>query len=204
MASGPMYILGGGGHARVIASMVAGGSVFVVPQPATADELAEAQFFDRIADYRDQRVVVGIGANDVRTRLFDRLVASGIRPTACISSHAFIARDAEIGAGAVICPGAVVNARARIGDNAIVNTLAGIDHDCVLGDHTQVAPGVSLGGTVTIGESCFLGIKSAVFPNVTIGNRVKVMGGSLVTKAVRDDVQVGGIPARIVKELSHC
>ena len=101
----------------------------------------------------------------------------------------------------MLCPGVVVNARAVIGANTIINTLSGVDHDCVIGDHTQIAPGVSFGGTVFVGANCFFGIKSAVVPSITIGRDVTVMAGSLVTKDIGDAVQVGGVPARVVKTL---
>lgn len=195
------WVFGGGGHARVVASMLDRTATFVVPHATAPDQVSEGDFFARLDEHRADPVYLGLGNADVRRRTYERLLAHGVRAARAIAPNAFIARDAEIGDGVVICPGAVVNSRARIGVCVIVNTLSGIDHDCILGDHTQVSPGVSLAGTVHVGSHGFFGIKAAVFPNVTIGNNVVVMAGALVTTAVPDRVQVGGSPARIVKTL---
>jgi len=203
MARRQAYVFGGGGHARVVASMLRADVAvhFVVPQVEASGSMSEDDYFARIGELGRHPVYLGIGSNAVRGRIHERLKSRGVTPEACIAPNAFIARDAVISAGAVICPGSVVNSRARIGEATIVNTLSGIDHDCVLDDLTQIAPGVSLGGSVVIGRNCFLGIKSAVFPNVRIGEGVIVMAGALVTKSVPDHVQVRGRPARIVKQL---
>ena len=195
------YVFGGGGHAGVVASLLTAEVVFIVPKATAADHLSEIDYFAALDTHRAHPVYMGLGNNGVRRRIYDQLVAAGIRPAICIAPNAFVAGNARIGDGAVLCPGVVVNARAVVGANTIINTLSGVDHDCVIGDHTQIAPGVSFGGTVTVGANCFFGIKSAVVPNITIGRDVTVMAGSLVTKNVGDAVQVGGVPARVVKTL---
>ncbi len=202
MARRHACIFGGGGHARVVASLIRAATVtFVVPNPTRADHLAESAFFERIEDYASQDVYIGIGDNDIRRGIFDRLASLGITPASCVAPTAFIAASASLGRGVVVCPGGVVMANAEVGANVIVNTLSSVDHDCVVGDHSQITAGVTLGGTVTLGRGCFLGIKSAVLPNLTLGDAVVVMAGSLVTGAVPGHVMVGGSPARIVRTL---
>jgi UDP-perosamine 4-acetyltransferase len=112
-----------------------------------------------------------------------------------------VARDAVLGEGVLVCPGAVVNSRAVLGDNTIVNTLSSVDHDCFLGNHSQVTAGVTFGGWVRVGENCFFGVKSAVVPRVTIGNDVVVMAGALVTQSLPDGVLAGGSPARALRRI---
>lgn len=203
MAGRRAYIFGAGGHARVVSSLLdpAVDIRFVVPAAPADNQITEVDFFARSAEVAQSPVYLGIGSNQVRAAVLARLAAHGMTPRPCVAATASVARGVEIGPGAVICPGAVVNIGARIGLGAIVNTLAGIDHDCVLGNLTQIAPGVSLGGGVVIGRNGFLGIKSAVFPNIKIGDDVQVRAGSLVTRDVPDAVQVGGSPARILKKL---
>jgi len=101
----------------------------------------------------------------------------------------------------VLCLGSQIGTRARIGFACIVNTLSSVDHDCVLGDYTQVTAGVNFGGWVVVGSNGFFGMKSAVIPKCTIGDDVVVMAGALVTRDVPDRVMVGGSPARIVRRL---
>lgn len=192
------YIFGAGGHARVIASFLSAEPVFVVRDATEPGQLAEAAFYRDVA-IEEAHVYIGIGDNAVRTRIYTELAARGIVPAICVAPNAFVARDAWLAPGAVICSGAIIGSSARIGRNTIVNTLSSLDHDCVLGDHSQVAVGVSICGGVTIGKNCFFGVKSAVFPNVAIGDNAVIRAGSLVVKDVPGDVTVGGQPARIVR-----
>jgi sugar O-acyltransferase (sialic acid O-acetyltransferase NeuD family) len=196
------FVFGAGGHARVIASLISADEIaFVVPEPVAADQIAEAMFFERIDDFAAADIYLGIGDNAIRRRIFERLIGLGVIPAICVAPNAFVARTASLGPGAVVCPGGAVMDRARLGANVIVNTLSGVDHDCVIGDHSQITAGVTLGGTVTLGERCFLGIKSAVLPNLRLGDNVTVMAGSLVVNDIGDNVMVGGSPARIVRNL---
>ena len=196
------YIFGAGGHAHVIASLQKAPVTFVVRQAQSDDQMAEAEFFERIEKTGRHDIYIGIGDNAIRRQIFERLHSLGQAVATCVAANAFVSRDAVIGEGAVVCPGSIVNSRAVIGANTIVNTLSSVDHDCLLGDHSQVTAGVTLGGTVKVGTNCFFGIKSAVLPDLTIGNDVVVMAGALVTQDVPDLVMVGGSPARIMRHLS--
>jgi UDP-perosamine 4-acetyltransferase len=192
-----VFIIGAGGHARVIASLLDATPEFLTTTPATEDERLGAA----VAEHPDAEFYLGLGTNRDRARVAGKLRALGARLPACVAPNVFVARDAQIDAGAVICPGAQIGSRAQVGFACIVNTLSSVDHDCVLGDFTQVTAGVTLGGTVKIGKSAFLGIKSGVIPNLTIGDDVLIMAGSLVTRNVPDRVMVGGNPARLLRRL---
>lgn len=198
------YIIGASGHGSVIASIIRHkyhDILFVDANSALRDVIPQADFFDRIDDYRQHAIYLGVGANKHRIALYNRLKECNIVPASCIAENAFIAHDAQLGKGVVICPGSVVGAKARVGNNTIINTLSSVDHDCVLGNHSQITAGVTLGGTTQIGENCFFGIKSATIPNITVGDNVVVMAGSILYKSVPENVMVGGAPARIMKQL---
>jgi sugar O-acyltransferase (sialic acid O-acetyltransferase NeuD family) len=202
MADRP-FIFGSGGHAHVIASMIEGDPVFITPQASSPDETAEERFFGDLDRVRPMRVYIGIGDNEARRRIFAKLVAHGVRVASCIGPNTFVARDARLGDGVVLCPGSVVGSGAVIGDNTIVNTLSSVDHGCAVGAHSQLAAGVTLGGGVKIGLNCFLGVKCAVIPDIAIGDDVSVMAGALVVSDVPDGVLVGGNPARIMKRIKE-
>jgi UDP-perosamine 4-acetyltransferase len=199
--AGKAYIFGNGGHAHVIASFLTADVTFLVSQdPQAKNEMSQQEF---IEGNLHGDVYIGIGSNVARTRIFKMLVEKGISPATCVAPNAFIARSAVVEPGAVICAGAIIGARARIGVNTIVNTLSSVDHDCILGNHSQVTAGVTLGGTVTVGSNCFFGIKSAVIPGLSIGDNSKIMAGSVVSKNVPPDVLVGGSPAKVIRSLEH-
>mgnify|MGYP001212118030 CR=1 FL=1 len=198
-----VVIFGAGGHARVIASLASGSeTLFVVGKASGPGELDEAAFFAAPERFGEARIFIGIGDNTVRAKIFGRVKQAGLTLANCIAPGAFVAADARLGEGVVICPGAAVMTGAVLGDNVIVNTLSSVDHDGRIGDHSQIAVGVTLSGGVTMGRSCFIGMKAGIFPGVSLGDRVIVRGGSLVTRSQPDDVMVGGTPARIVRHLA--
>lgn len=57
------------------------------------------------------------------------------------------------------------------------------------------------GGDIIIGDDVWVGMDSIIMGRVTIGNGSVVAAGSIVTKSVPENVLVGGIPARIIKQL---
>lgn len=198
------YIFGSSGHAHVIASILHGkfNEIIFVDRFAISNEvLAEEMYFQKIDTYSKIPVFIGIGDNAIRKEIFLKLKKFQITPANCISDFAFIAPDASIGNGVVICPGSVVGSQAQIQDNCIVNTLSSVDHDCYLGEHSQITAGVNFGGNTKSGNNTFFGIKSATIPNVTIGDNVVVMAGSLICNDIPANVMVGGIPAKVVKQL---
>ncbi|MFT5196686.1 MAG: maltose O-acetyltransferase [Cellvibrionaceae bacterium] len=54
---------------------------------------------------------------------------------------------------------------------------------------------------VTIGNGCWIGARSTILPGVTIGDGVIVAAGAVVTKDVKPNVLVAGIPAKVIREL---
>jgi sugar O-acyltransferase (sialic acid O-acetyltransferase NeuD family) len=194
------YIIGSGGHAHVIRSLLPHSRVrFLVDRDPAPDDIFQEDFFADLppgdADY-----FIGIGDNAARRRYFDRLKRAGLRVSSCIAPNAWIASDAAIGEGVFIGAGAMICSRSRLADNIIVNTLAAVDHDCTIGSDTQLAPGVILGGRIRIGRGAFLGLRCSVLPGLEIGDGAIIMAGALVTRNVAGGTRVGGLPARIVNE----
>jgi len=192
-----IIVIGDSGHARVIASMLSAPVEFVSSEPADEDRTLP----QLVAENGGADFYVGIGTNANRRRVADKLLALGARLPPCVAPNAFVARDAEIAEGAVICLGSQIGSRARIGFACIVNTLSSVDHDGVLGDYTQVTAGVTFGGNVTVGKNGFFGIKSAIVPGRSIGEDVVVMAGALVTQNLPARVMVGGSPARVIRRI---
>lgn len=188
MSRRPVFIIGAGGHAHVIASILATTAEFI----AIGTEVA---FLTAEEKVRASDVYIGIGDNATRERIYNELIAAGANLPSLVAPHAFVARGVSLGRGTVIMPGAIVMVGTRIGDNCIINTGSTVDHDCVIGSHTFIAPGVSIPGEVVIGERCFFGVKSATFPRVKVGDGAIVSGGSLVTKDVEPGIKVRGNPA---------
>jgi sugar O-acyltransferase (sialic acid O-acetyltransferase NeuD family) len=195
-------LLGGGGHGRVLLSVVdvLGGWVVGVSDPRlvegggprglpvlTDDQLRERCLPDQVL------LINGVGSAgvaDARAELFWRWRARGYRFTPIVHPSAIVADNAEIGEGAQVMAGAVVQNDAKIGLNCLVNTRASIDHDCMLEDTVHLAPGVTLSGNVRIGERSHLGTGAVVIQGVRIGKRCMVGAGAIVVGDLPDGAKV--------------
>lgn len=145
------------------------------------------------------RVVVGIGSNTARKRIFDSLLERGVEIATIIHPRAAVAASVMVGRGTVIFAGAVVNPDTLVGSNVVVNTGATIDHDNIIDDHVHVSPGAHLGGTVRVGVGTHVGIGATVRNNLEIGPGSLIGAGAVVVKAVGAQVVVVGNPGRVVR-----
>lgn len=199
MSDRPVFIIGSGGHAEVIASFLAGRHIrFLVEDAAGPNRIRQADFFAN-ATLPEGDYFIAIGDNAIRRRYFDRIATLGGALPPCIAPNAWVAADARLGRGTFIGAGAVIMAGATIGDNAIVNTLSSIDHHTQLGADSQVTVGVSIGSQLRIGQGCYFGMKSCALPRIEIGDRVQVMAGAVVVRSVEAGALVGGSPARVMR-----
>ncbi len=56
---------------------------------------------------------------------------------------------------------------------------------------------------VTISDDVWIGANAVILPGTTIGRHVVVAAGAVVTKDIPDNSIVGGVPAKIIKELEN-
>lgn len=207
-----IIILGAGGHAQVVADILlllqeARSDVhpigYLDDDPTLTGALAlNLPVLGKISDLdqiEHDAVVIGIGNNSVRCRLYARLQAEGESMYTACHPNAVISAGVSIGSGSVLCAGVVVNTGSRIGVNAIINTGCTVDHHNRIGDHAHIAPGAHLGGDVVVGEGSMIGIGATVLPQRHIGSWALVGAGSVVTKSLPDSVVVVGAPARVIR-----
>ena len=89
-----------------------------------------------------------------------------------------------------------------IGQNCLIGPKVGIfsaTHPLDLGLRRE---GVEIGSPITIGDDCWIGGHAVINPGVTLGDNVTVASGSVVTKSFGNHVLIGGVPAKILRELS--
>ena len=73
-----------------------------------------------------------------------------------------------------------------IGDNVIVNTNASVDHDCRIGQHVHLAPGVVVCGNVCVEELGHVGAGAKILQSVRVGAHALVSAGTLVKSDIKD------------------
>ena len=196
------YILiGGGGHARVVSSIIEAEEISQLeavfdlnPKIKTLDGVSVYQKYSSDL-FPDASAIIGIGDNRIRKQLaqtINHVFGVLIHPSASLD------RLSSVGEGSVVMHRAVIQRGTRIGKHGIINTASSIDHDCVLGDFVHIAPNATLCGEVVIGDQTFIGAGAVVLPQIKIGKRVTVGAGSVVTKNIPDGATVVGNPGKII------
>lgn len=144
-----------------------------------------------------------IGAFELRESLYQRCLESGLAPYTVRHPSAVLAKSAVLDGGVQLLASSVVGPEATIGENVIVNTGAVVEHDCVVGSHTHVAPRACLCGGVRVGRKCHIGVGAVVKENITIEDGAVVGAGAVVLRDVTADSVVAGVPARLLKGHNH-
>jgi sugar O-acyltransferase (sialic acid O-acetyltransferase NeuD family) len=196
-----VYVIGAGGHAKVVIALLQSLSYEV---NAIFDDDAETHgnvirgatvigSVGSIADHPRRPTVIAIGNNLLREDIagkFDLPWLTAIHPNASVDS------SVRIGEGTVIMDGAIIQPDTVIGNHVIVNTAASIDHDGNIEDFAHIAPGCHLAGGVHVGANSLIGIGTSIIPLMHIGKRCIVGAGSVVVNAIDDDQVAMGVPAR--------
>ena len=198
-----VLIVGGGGHAKVVAGLVVatGRTVagFVAPN---GEEAARWRGDDRwclAQSSADYVLANGIGsARDCvpRDKVFARFLEAGFEFPPFVDPAAILRDPATIGDGTQVMAGAIVQPGASVAANTIINSGAIVEHDCVIGRSCHVAPGVVLSGGVIVGDCTHVGVGATVIQGVRIGSGVVVGAGAVVIEDVPDRAVVLGVPAR--------
>lgn len=207
----PVIVIGGGGHAKVLIDTLL---VLTVNILGFTDCNAVNIFQtirgtrvlgddDIILQYRTDsiRLVNGLGSTkstNKRREIFEYFKSRGYSFATVIHPASVISRDVEISEGAQIMAGAIIQPGSRIGKNTIINTRVSVDHDCLIGDHVHLAPGVTLSGMVKVGSDSHIGTGATVIQGIHIGQNSLIGAGALVLKDVPAGRAAVGVPAQVV------
>lgn len=211
----PVVVIGAGGHAKVLIAALRRLKVRILGA-TDADAARHGQTVldvpvlggDETLSVHDPAAVLlvnGLGTVDetgARRAIYERFSTRGYRFATVVDPLALLAGPVEIGDGAQVLAGAVVQPGTRLGVNCIVNTRAAIDHDCVIGAHAHIAPGVTLSGGVWVGEGAHVGTGASVIHNVRIGAGSVIGAGAAVIADVPDGTTAVGVPARVLRKIT--
>ncbi|MBY0471650.1 acetyltransferase [bacterium] len=198
-----LIIIGGGGHARVLADLLAQ----CQRQVRGYTDLSETSLSSSVSYLGTDEALVqlqptevelvnGVGSTSdtsVRAKIFEIYQAKGFRFATLVHPSAILPLKYQLGEGSQVMAGAVIQTGVEIAVNSIVNTRASIDHDCQLGAHVHVAPGVTLSGGVVVGDRAHIGTGASVIQGIRIGSGAIVGAGATVTRDVADRTVIKGI-----------
>jgi len=197
-----MILIGAGGHAKVICSIIEalGQKVDIIFDDNEA--VLKLNEYDVSGPYQssfflDMKVIIAIGNNKIRKLMTGRIKHSFGK---LIHPSAIIDKNVQLGDGTVIFHGAIIQRDSIIGSHGIINTRSAIDHDCKIGDYVHISPGALLCGCVSIGDGTQIGAGSTVIPGITIGKWCVIGAGAVIINDIPDYSIVVGVPGRIIKK----
>lgn len=204
-----LVLLGSGGHASVILSLLRHFDDIVVIGAVTIDNsiesflglpiLGDDEVLGSLVGREATHFAMGLGSvgdASARIRCFRECTRVGLEPVTLVHPSASLDPSARAGDGTVILANCIVAAGSNIAENVIVNNGAIIEHGCSIEPHAHVATGACLGGDVTVGSGAHIGIGATVRQSIKIGPRAIVGAGAVVVKDVPAGGTVVGVPAR--------
>ena len=91
--------------------------------------------------------------------------------------------------------GVVIEDNCQIGHNVVFATL---NHGIAPEDRYNTYP-----APIVLGKNVWVGANSTILQGVTIGDNAIIGAGAVVTKDVRANTIVGGVPARVIKRIDN-
>lgn len=167
---------------------------FSLPYLGSEKEAATREFL------KGKNYFIAVGDNHIRARIYDNLLGDLGKPLNAIHPSAVLASSIQLGNGIMIAAGVVINPLAGIGKGVICNTSSSIDHECMVGDFSHIAPGAILCGNVTVGKGSFIGAGSVIRQGITIGDNVMIGAGCVVVRNVPDNVVMVGNPQKELRK----
>lgn len=194
LMSTPIYILGAGGFAREVATLIED-----INQSAPGKRWSLQGMLDKgdKPSHANPHVVVAVGSPQLRRRIvgearkWGSVFPSLVHPTV-VTHYASV----KWGEGSVFCAGSTLTCDIQLGAFTQVNLHCTIGHDVRLGDFNTLSPGVHLSGYVTTEDEVFFGTNAAVVEQVHFGARSRVGAGAVVVVDVNPDMTVIGVPAK--------
>lgn len=209
-----IIIYGSSGHAKVVADIIEKTNEHQIVGFIDDTRDDDGKFMDypvytTIVDPHLEGIstgIVAIGNNWTRICIVKKIVQLIPWFTFITAVHpaAQIGRGVKIGEGTAIMSGVSINADSLIGRHCILNTSSSIDHDCKVEDYASIAPGVIMGGNVTIGSGTAVGLGAKLIHKISIGKNTVIGAGSIVTKALPDNIVAYGSPCKFVRARNCC
>jgi UDP-N-acetylbacillosamine N-acetyltransferase len=196
-----IYIYGASGHGLVVADIAKAcgyeNIIFI------DDGENEYPTFDGIKENNQIPIALGIGNNNIRAKLFDKVQNSCFEVVSLVHPSSIISQNVIIEKGTVVMPNVVINSKAIIGKGVILNTSCVIEHECIINNFVHISPKVAVAGNVRIGEYTHIGIGTNIIQGLEIGNNSIIGAGAVVVKNIGNYKKAYGNPCREIKEIDE-
>lgn len=136
-------------------------------------------------DPKDCSVMLGIGyseVNQIRERMFTRLINMGFTIETYIHPTAVVSSTALIGEGSVIMANTVIEPFVAVGNNSMIWSNCTIAHHSKVESHCWIASNSIISGQASVLNNTFIGVSCTVVNEVIVEEFNIIGAGSLITK----------------------
>ncbi len=107
--------------------------------------------------------------------------------------------------GNIICAGCRLTNNIAFGNFIVLNHNTCVGHDSIIGDFVSAMSGALIAGNVELSECSYLGsgsiiLQGSINNKIKVGENTIVGSASLVTKSVKSNVTVFGVPCRQISK----
>jgi sugar O-acyltransferase (sialic acid O-acetyltransferase NeuD family) len=193
----PLVIIGGGGHASVLADILLSQKreILAVISP---DDISQRAVFIGITQLNNDADVLTFSPNDVllvngigmlpnsklKFELNEHFLSLGYQFETVIAESALVSPFAKLAQGTQVFAGAIVQVGVTVGEHSVINSGAIVEHDCLIGPYNHIAPHATLCGQVVTEAGVYVGAGATVIQNVNLAWDSIVGAGAIVTKSL--------------------
>ena len=179
-----LLLVGSGGFGRVVlehassqyeCAFLDDGDASVVDGVSVIGKTSEMEKF--FPEYK--LLLVTIGNNALRERLYKEAAAIGYNFPSIIHSSAYISPHATIGAGCVILNNAVVQNNSKIGNGCILNPGVEAHHDSTIGNYCLIYTNSVIRSLTHVGDRVWIGSTATVATSATVPDDIIIEDGEV-------------------------
>ncbi|MDO9183528.1 MAG: acetyltransferase [Bacteriovorax sp.] len=202
-----VIIFGTGGHAKVVHDIFQKAKEFTpvgfISLDTSIQNFLGLPVYNQ-GDFKNLKFtngIIAIGDNWTRGQLQKFIVSEkpNFHFVNAIHPSVQVGNGVDIENGTVAMAGAIINPGSKIGAHVILNTNCSVDHDCILGNFSSIAPGAILGGNVIIGEYSAISLGAKIIHGKKIGTHSVIGAGALVLADIVDNVVAFGSPCKVIR-----
>lgn len=139
--------------------------------------------------------VIAIADGQVRKKIVD-ILNDHVLWVNLIHPSATITKYKQLGEGNIICSGVIINPDFMMGNHSHINIGSTLGHDVKLKDYVTVMPGSRISGNVTIKSYTTVGAGSTIIQGLTLEENVFLGAGAVLTKNTIPNSVYIGVPAK--------
>jgi sugar O-acyltransferase (sialic acid O-acetyltransferase NeuD family) len=197
-------ILGAGGHARTLISLL---SRMEIEVEGLYDDNFNPQVKEVIEGYpllgsysdvqKEAEVVISKGSIEDRYELYKQFEQQLFQPNVIHDSA--VIESKKVGIANQISALTFIAETASIGDHNIIYSQSCLEHEVEIGNHNILTVNVSLCGRAKLGSFIYVGAGAVILPNVEICDHVIIGAGAVVTQSIHSPGTYVGLPAKKMK-----